>query len=118
MNELMASDREIKTCREGSKPGGQNLSHFHCHWSCLRGPRPPAPASYEEMYQIYEELYEIYEELYRKYKELYQIYEELYEICAKVYRIQPTLWSTTLSSKVNLSHAINLRSACGVNLVT
>ena len=29
-----------------------------------------------------------------------------------------TRWSTTLSSKVNLSHAINFRSLCGANLVT
>ena len=30
----------------------------------------------------------------------------------------PTRWSTTLSSKVNLPHAINLRALCGANLVT
>ena len=30
----------------------------------------------------------------------------------------PTRWSTTLSSKVNLPHAINFRALCGANLVT
>ena len=29
-----------------------------------------------------------------------------------------TRWSTTLSSKVNLPHAINFRALCGANLVT
>ena len=29
-----------------------------------------------------------------------------------------TRWSTTLSSKVNLSHTIDLRASCGANLVT
>ena len=30
----------------------------------------------------------------------------------------PTRWATTLSSKGNLLHAINLRALCGANLVT
>jgi len=30
----------------------------------------------------------------------------------------PTRWNTTLSSKVNLPHAINLRANCGASLVT
>ena len=29
-----------------------------------------------------------------------------------------TRWSTTLSSKVNLPHAINFRASCGADLVT
>jgi len=30
----------------------------------------------------------------------------------------PTRWTSTLSSKVNLQHAINFRVSCGANLVT
>jgi len=30
----------------------------------------------------------------------------------------PTRWTTTLSSQVNLPHAINFRASCGANLVT
>jgi len=32
--------------------------------------------------------------------------------------VPPTRWSTTVSSKVNLYHAINFRALCGANLVT
>jgi hypothetical protein len=38
--------------------------------------------------------------------------------CAPPYGSAAIRWSTTLSPKVNLPHAINLRALCGANLVT
>ena len=41
------------------------------------------------------------------------------EICTCVRRKWgPTRWSTALSSKVNVHHAIDFRVLCGANLVT